>query len=165
MEIFVDGSQTLDNRIRIGIQGYHEGNIVLSYVSDVPIRGDNMTAEQIALIVAMELIKDKYPTEQILLLSDQVFYVDTLNSGHFREKYFSRHEYLAYMAELFEGLKNIKLRYVKRNKNDADKLIRKKMDRAYDYHKINDCPINRYLVEVLSHCEDYKFKTIMAELV
>lgn len=161
MEIYIDGSQTPENELYVSMVGFRGVEKVFTYVSYVPLSGDNMTAEQVALLMALELIKDKYLDEKIVLFSDQVFYVDVMNSGQLRTKHFGTHEYISYIYELFNACRgNLDFRYIKRSRNKADKLFAQYHKKCVDIYAEGDGRLNSYLVTVLKKAESYKYKNI-----
>lgn len=162
MEIYIDGSQTPENELYVSMVGFKKLEKIFAYVSYVPLRGDNMTAEQVALLMALELIKDRYLDEKIILYSDQIFYVDIMNSGQLKTKHFGTHEYISYIYELFNSCKgNLDLRYIKRSRNRADKLFAQYHKRCVDIYNKGEYSLNPYLVTVLKKAESYKYKNII----
>lgn len=160
MDIYVDGSQGVNGELYIGIVGVENEKCLFHYTSFVPIPGDNMTAEQLALLTALELIKERYQKENITIYSDQVFYVETLNSGKFQTKYFRTHEYITYLYDMYQGLKKyVKIEYIKRNKNKADKIIRKYKKKETE-KETEDTTINLSLVRVLEKTVSYRYREI-----
>lgn len=161
MEIYVDGSQTPDKELYVSLVGMKGTEKLFSYVSYLPMSGDNMTAEQVALLMAMELIEEQYPKESVVLFSDQIFYVEVLQSGQLKTKHFGTHEYITYLYEMHQRIKHrVDIRYVKRSKNKADKLFEENQKRCVDTFFPNQLSINHYLVKVIEKSESYKFKKV-----
>lgn len=155
MEIYVDGSKSVKEELKISIVGYNSGNEILRYCDRIPFIGDSMLSEQVALIIAMKFIEKFYSTEDVLVYSDQLFYVDLLNNNNLSTKALHKHEFVGYMLNLYNHLPKLKIKHIKSSKNKADKVMNKKI--RCDYY-LNTENTFRGLVDDFRMCaNDYSY--------